>query len=87
MGIRTVRLDQDTEKILAAIVRKTDLTITGVIKKSLVIFYEKLQQEPARKTAFEVYSKLDLGSGDSSIPDASNSKQELLKILQRKHNQ
>ncbi len=84
MSIKTVRLDRDTEKVLAVILRKTDLSITGVIKKSLLIFYEKLQNQQQR-TAFEVYQQLDLGTGDADIPPSTNTRQSVLKVLKKKH--
>ena len=35
MGIRTVRLDEDTEKVLAQIVTVTGLSVSAPMKKSL----------------------------------------------------
>jgi hypothetical protein len=83
MSIRTVRLDKNTEKVLAVILQETDLSITGAVKQALVIFYEQLQEQP-KKTAYEIYRELNI-VGDDKIPPARNSRQEVLKILQRKH--
>ena len=48
MSMRTVRLDKNTEKVLAVILQETDLSITGAVKQALVIFYEELQKQPKK---------------------------------------
>ena len=84
MSVRTVRLDQNTEKALATIVRKTNLSISGAIKKGLLVFYDKLQHKQ-QNTAFEIYSQINLGEGDTNIPASTNTRQAVLEVLKRKH--
>jgi hypothetical protein len=67
MGSRTVRLDEDTERILEDLVRDTGLSISGVFKRGLLALHSQQAQEP-RRTAYEIYEELDLGPGGTPSP-------------------
>jgi len=62
MATRTVRLDDETEDILEEVRRKTGMSVSDVLKEGV----RALRAEHSRKatpTPFEVYRRLDLGSG------------------------
>jgi hypothetical protein len=47
MSIRTVRLDDETEKVLAQIVKATQLSISDTLKQGLLALREDLNRTPA----------------------------------------
>ena len=68
MATRTVRLDDETEEILAELRRETGMGVSEVLKKGVRVLREKHLQEAA-PLPFEVYRELDLGPGGySSFP-------------------
>ena len=48
MGIRTVRLDEDTEKVLAQIVTVTGLSVSAAMKKGLLVLRDSAVREAQR---------------------------------------
>ncbi|HZA49830.1 MAG TPA: hypothetical protein VE549_03765, partial [Myxococcaceae bacterium] len=65
MGTRTVRLDQEAERLLSEIRRQTGTTISGALKRGLEIAVRELRESDAARP-FEVYQTLDLGPGGYS---------------------
>lgn len=82
MGTRTVRLDQKTEKELDEIVRRTGRTASAVLKKGIHDQHGQLE----RPTAWEIYSKMDLGPGGYAIAPADQAKTAVREAIRRKHN-
>ena len=80
MGVRTVRLDEESEKALQEIMAATGLTASAALKRGLETMRRQLDvrtiKEPAvayetrptqkTDTAFAIYEKLDLGPGGYS---------------------
>jgi ribbon-helix-helix CopG family protein len=83
MATRTVRLDDETEKILDQLVRVTGLSISAVLKRGLLAFRERLG-EPAERFAYDVYDELDLGPGGYSIAPSTESRRGVQEALRRK---
>lgn len=83
MATRTVRLDQETEKQLDEVVRRTGLTTSAVLKKGIRELHRQIAQRP---TAWEVYSKLDLGPGGYAIAPSDQAKRAVREVIRRKHN-
>ena len=73
MGVRTVRLDDAAERTLAEVRKRTGLTISEVLKRGLHT-YAAAALEAAAATPFEVYRRLDLGSGGYAIAPAREAK-------------
>ena len=44
-----------------------------------------LSRKAEKVAAYEIYKGLNIIEGDDKIPPAKNSRQEVLKILQKKH--
>jgi Arc/MetJ-type ribon-helix-helix transcriptional regulator len=62
MATRTVRLDDETENLLEEVRRKTGMSVSDVLKEGV----RALREEHSRNaipTPFEVYRRLDLGTG------------------------
>lgn len=83
MGTRTVRLDEETERILHRLRRTTGLSISEVLKRGVQAYSEHGVKEPA--TAYEVFRKLDLGEGDAAQAPAREAKRAVRDAIARKH--
>jgi hypothetical protein len=66
MGIRTVRLDEETEKVLEEIVSVTGLSVSAAMKKGLVVFRDAAVRA-ARRAPYDIYKELDLGPGGQPL--------------------
>jgi hypothetical protein len=82
MGTRTVRLDQEEERLLAETMRRTGRNASAVLKDGLRGEHEKLERRP---TAWEIYSRMDLGAGGYARAPAADAKRAVKAILRRKH--
>lgn len=65
MALRTVRLDEEAEKVLKEIRDATGLPISEALKCGLRALRKDLQQKG--RTPYEIYRKLNLGPGGSAI--------------------
>jgi hypothetical protein len=62
MGIRTVRLDDETEKVLAQVTKKTGWSVSTALKRGVLALRNEVGQS-SQQSAFEIYRRLDLGPG------------------------
>ena len=62
MGTRTVRLDEETEKVLREIQAATDMPISAALKRGLRAVRDEVVAT-AKVTPWKVYAELDLGPG------------------------
>lgn len=62
MGIRTVRLDDETEAVLREIQAATDMPISTALKRGLRAVRDEVVAK-SRRTPWDVYAELDLGPG------------------------
>jgi len=83
MATRTVRLDDETEKILDHLVQATGLSISAILKQGLQTFRERLGEQSGR-SAFDIYGELDLGAGGYSIAPSTESRRGVQEALRRK---
>ena len=84
MGTRTVRLDAEAEKSLDEITKATGLSVSAALKKGLIVLRDEVSRN-ASATPYDVYEKLDLGSGGYAVVSASEAKQTLRSVIARKH--
>jgi len=85
MGVRTVRLDEDAEKVLDQLVKRTGLSISAVFKEGLLALRTRLAAEP-RRSPYEIYKELDLGPGGSALAPSTETRRGVREALRRKHN-
>ena len=83
MGIRTVRLDEDTEKVLAQIVTVTGLSVSAAMKKGLRVLRNDVVGE-ARRVPYDVYKELELGPGGYAVAPATQSRRGVRAAIRRK---
>jgi len=85
MSTRTVRLDDEAEKILQEIRNVTGLFISDVLKQGLISYREKALIT-TQKMPIDIYSELDLGPGGYAIADSTKVKQTVKEKLKNKLN-
>jgi hypothetical protein len=84
MASRTVRLDDDTEKILEQLVAGTGLSISAVFKQGILALRDKIAAKPDR-TAYDVYRELDLGPGGYASAPSTETRRGAREEILRKH--
>ena len=83
MGIRTVRLDEETEKALAEIVTVTGLSVSAAMKKGLLVLRKDMARE-AQRIPYDVYKELDLGPGGYAVGPATQTRLGVRTAVRRK---
>jgi hypothetical protein len=83
MGIRTVRLDEDTEKVLAQIVTVTGLSVSAAMKKGLQVLRDGVVGA-ALRVPYDVYKDLDLGPGGYAVAPATQTRRGVRAAIRRK---
>jgi hypothetical protein len=84
MGVRTVRLDEESERILRDLQATTGMSISEVLKQGLIALRESGPPQSTR-TPYAVYRALDLGPGGYSAAPAARAKQAVHDAIRRKH--
>lgn len=83
MAMIRVRLNPEGEETLRRITESTGLTISEVIRQSLRDFDRKVQAQ-RKKSAYEIYKEIQLGSGGWAIDDSLHVSRGMTKVLKRK---
>lgn len=83
MGTRTVRLDEQAENTLARLQKATGLSISEVLKRGLQAYVQRAEEQ-VEVRPFDIYRRLDLGTGGWSVAPASNAKRAVKEALRRK---
>jgi hypothetical protein len=84
MATRTVRLDDESERVLEEIVRRSGMPVSTVLKHALLALKSNLERAPSN-LPYDVYRKLDLGSVGWSIAPSTDSKRGVREALRKKH--
>jgi hypothetical protein len=83
MGVRTVRLDDETEKVLRDVVRRTGWSVLTTLKRGLMVLRDQVTEQ-ARVTLFDLYRKLDLGPGGYALAPSTETRRGVVAALRRK---
>jgi len=83
MGIRTIRMDDDAERLLSRIVQTTGMSISAAFKEGLKVFQGELGKDRSR-SPFDIYRDLDLGPGGYVKNYSSVTKRAVKEAIQRK---
>ena len=76
----TVHFDAEAEASLEEILRLTGLTVAEALKQGLLAYREKLGQPQAR-TAYDIYSELDLGEGGYAVAPSTETRRGVREAL------
>jgi ribbon-helix-helix CopG family protein len=83
MAVRTVRLDEDSEKILDELAQETGLSISAILKQGLLTLRDRVAAGEKR-SAYEIYEELDLGPGGYAVAPSTESRRGVAEALRRK---
>ena len=84
MSTRTVRLDEESERLLAKVRRAKGLSASAALKQGLIALSDALDAEGPSRTPYTVYEKLELGPGGCARTGARSVKTEISRVIQRK---
>lgn len=84
MASRTVRLDDDTEKVLAQLVKRTGLSISAVFKEGILALRDRTATKP-KPRAYDIYRELDLGPGGYASAPSTETRSGAREAIRRKH--
>lgn len=83
MGIRTVRLDDETEKVLGQITRVTGLSVSAALKRGLLALRDEVTRQ-AHQVPYDVYRELDLGPGGYATTPSTRTREGVRSAVRRK---
>jgi hypothetical protein len=84
MSTRTVRLDEESERLLAKVRRAKGLSASAALKQGLVALSDALDAEGPSERPFEIYRTLDLGPGGYTQSGGRKAKSAIQQVLLRK---
>ena len=80
MAIRTVRLDEESERALAEIRRCTGMHVSMALKRGLLAVREGLRAAQAAKP-YDIYARIELGPGGYARVPARQAKRRIKAVL------
>lgn len=83
MGLRTVRLDDETEKVLTLVRKTTGWSVSATFKHGVLALGDKVRHNTTR-SAFNIYRQLDLGPGGYAIAPSTQTRRGMQLALKRK---
>ena len=83
MGVRTVRLDDEAEKALGQIMQLTGLSISGALKRGLLLLRDDLVQK-AQRVPYDIYAELALGPGGYATAPSTDTRRGVREAIKRK---
>jgi hypothetical protein len=79
MVIKTVRLDEDSERMLQRLANEMGLSASAVLKQGL--FALRQQRRQGNRSAYELYRELDLGPGGYALAPSTESRRGVEEVL------
>lgn len=83
MALRTVRLDDDDETLLAEVVKTTGLSMSKALAQGLRALRDRVVAAPPR-TPYEIYAALDLGPGGYAVAPSTQVRRGVRRAIRRK---
>jgi hypothetical protein len=84
MGTRTVRLDDESERLLGEVRRLTGASVSDALKRGLVALRDSARADAPERSPFEIYEGIDLGPGGYARARARRAKAAVAKLLRAK---
>jgi hypothetical protein len=81
MATRTVRLDEESEKALAEIRRRTGMQVSTALKRGLLAVRDGLRAAHAANP-YEIYAGIDLGPGGYARAPARQAKRHIKTLIE-----
>ena len=86
MSARTVRLDDEAERTLAAVRKRTGPPVSEVLRQGLRAYDAAASREAATRP-FEAYQRLELGSGSDTVAPAKDAKAAIAEVIAARRRQ
>ncbi len=83
MSLRTVRLDDETERALKQLTKKTGWSVSTALKRGVLVLRDEVGRNP-QQSAFDIYSRLDLGPGGYALAPSTDTRRGMQLALRRK---
>jgi hypothetical protein len=83
MGVKTVRLDDETEKVLKLVIKKTGWSVSTALKRGVLVLHDAVGQR-SHTSAFDIYRRLDLGPGGYAIAPSTDTRRGMQLALKRR---
>lgn len=83
MGIRTVRLDDETEKVLKQVTQKTGWSVSSALKRGVLVLRDEVGRR-TQQSPFEIYRSLDLGPGGYALAPSTETRRGMQIALRKK---
>ena len=83
MALRTVRLDDEAEKALKQVTKRTGWSVSATLKRGVLVLNEKVGIH-SQQSALEIYRRLDLGPGGYAIAPSTETRRGMQLALTRK---
>jgi hypothetical protein len=83
MGIRTIRMDDDAERLLSRIIQTTGMSISTAFKEGLKALQGEFEKSKT-KSPYAIYKELELGPGNYAKAPSSEIRKAVKEVIQRK---
>ena len=83
MGIRTVRLDDETEKVLKQVTQKTGWSVSSALKRGVLVLRDEVGRR-VQQSPFKIYRRLDLGPGGYAQAPSTETRRGMQIALRKK---
>jgi hypothetical protein len=81
MATRTVRLDDESERMLMEICRARELSVSQALKAGLHAACSQLKAKPSAPPPYEIYRRIDLGPGGYARAPARDAQRAIRRVL------
>jgi hypothetical protein len=82
MAVKTVWLDEDSERILTDLARDMGLSVSAVLKQGLLALRDR--RRTGCPDAYEIYRQLDLGPGGYALAPSTETRRGVEQVLWRR---
>jgi len=83
MSIRTIRMDDEAERMLSRIIQSSGMSMSTAFREGLKALQDELR-ETKTKSPYDIFKKLDLGPGGYAKAPSSETKRGVKEAIQRK---
>jgi hypothetical protein len=83
MATRTVRLDDESERMLAEIRRASGMSVSEVLKAGLQAARKQLKAKPPT-APYEIYRRINLGPGGYARAPARDAQRAIRRVLRER---
>ena len=84
MATRTVRLDEEAERVLDEVRAATGLPISEALKAGLRSLQDRLRDSEPARSSYDIYRELDLGPGGCAIGPSTDTRAVVRTLLKNK---